>query len=212
MQTSRRAFVQCRSAGAHRRRAVPADRLRIADAVGRAAHHRGQYRRARPPGGLRRFVAAVPDHRRQAGAARDAGHRRPAGTAEQAPGQGDRGAAAARQDPERGAGPGAAVAARLLSARADEGHPEGTRRAGRRPARNRGTAQEDRRCRHARGREEGSSEGAFASVAHVSHGGRLLADPELHRVAGGAALGQELRLQDRHRQGQARFSTRTTTS
>ena len=68
----------------------------------------------------------------------------------------------AHQDPDRGAGPGAAVAARLLSARADEGHPEGAGRAGRGPARNRRAAQEDRRRRHARGREERGDEGAFA--------------------------------------------------
>ncbi len=38
-------------------------------------------------------------------------------------------------------------------------------------------------------------------VAHVSHGRRLLADAQLHRVACRAALGQELRRKDRYRQG-----------
>jgi ATP-dependent Lon protease len=56
-----------------------------------------------------------------------------AGAHQQAPGQGARSPAAAQQDPVRGAGPGAAVAARLLPARAAEGHPEGTRRPGRGP-------------------------------------------------------------------------------
>ena len=42
--------------------AVPADRLRVADAVRRAADHRHQHRRARPAGRLRRLVAAVPHH------------------------------------------------------------------------------------------------------------------------------------------------------
>ena len=43
--------------------------------------------------------------------------------------------AASHQDSERGAGPGSAIAARLLPAGADEGDPEGTGRAGRGPAR-----------------------------------------------------------------------------
>ena len=38
--------------------------------------------------------------------------------------------------------------------------------------------------------------------AHVSDGRRLLADAQLHRVAGGAAVGEELGLEDRHRQGE----------
>ena len=51
-----------------------------------------------------------------------------------------RGPAAAQQDPDRSAGPGAAIAARLLPARTAEGHPEGTRRDGRGPEGHRGAA------------------------------------------------------------------------
>ena len=58
--------VQRRSAGAQRDRAVPADRLRVADALRRTAHHRRQYRGPGPAGRLCRLIAAVPDHRRQA--------------------------------------------------------------------------------------------------------------------------------------------------
>ena len=52
------------------------------------------------------------------------------------------------------------------------------------------------------GREEGSAEGAGASGTHVADGGRLLADAQLHRVACRAAVGEELRREDRHRQGE----------
>ncbi len=65
---------------------------------------------------------------------------------------------------------------------------------------------------HARRRKEGGAEGAGAAAAHVAHGRRLLAHAQLHRVAGGAALGQEFGLEDRYRQGARRFSTRITTS
>src|SRR5208282_6758023 len=130
------------------------------------------------------LVAALSDDRRQAATAVLAGRERAAGAVEQAAGQGDRGAAVARQDPDLGTGPGAAVAARLLFAGATEGDPEGAGRAGRRPARHRGAAPEDRSRGHAGRGEEGGPEGAGAAVAHVSDGGRLRADTQLHRVAG----------------------------
>ncbi len=60
-----------RSAGAQRDRAVPADRLRVADALRRVADHCRQHRRAQPPGGLCGLLAALPDHRRQAATAGD---------------------------------------------------------------------------------------------------------------------------------------------
>ncbi len=70
----------------------------------------------------------VSDDDGQAGAAGDAGCFGAAGAHQQAPGEGAGGSAASEQDPERGARLGAAVAAGLLPARADEGDPE---RAGR---------------------------------------------------------------------------------
>ena len=48
--------------------------------------------------------------------------------------------------------------------------------------------------------------------AHVAHGRRLLAHPQLHRVAGGAAVGQELRAPRSTSARPRRFSTRITTS
>ncbi len=81
------------------------------------------------PGRLVDFIAsssAFAVDRRQAG---DAGDRRRPGTPrknQSAPGQGTRSPATAQQDPVGSAGSGAADAARVLLARADEGHPERT--------------------------------------------------------------------------------------
>ena len=61
-----------RSAAAQRADAVPADRRRLADLVGRAVHRRRQHRRCRPHGRLHRLVAAVALDPRQAGRAGDA--------------------------------------------------------------------------------------------------------------------------------------------
>ena len=47
---------------------------------------------------------------------------------------------------------------------------------------------EDRSRRHARGDQEGRSQGARPAGSDEPHGGGLLADPQLHRVAGRAAL------------------------
>ncbi len=44
-------------------RPVPADRLRVAYPLRRAAHHRGKHRRAQPTGRLCRLLAALPHYR-----------------------------------------------------------------------------------------------------------------------------------------------------
>ena len=167
------------------------------------------------PGRLVDFVASsLPSLStpRQAGDAGD--HRRPlaAGQDQPAPGQGAGGPAAAQQDPVRSAGPGAADAARVLPARADEGDPEGTGRAGRDHARRRGSEAEDRAGRHAGRGQEGSAEGAEPAAAHVAHGGRLLGDAQLHRVAGGAAVGQIQRRRKSISSRPRRSWTTTTTT
>ena len=61
-----REHVVSRGAGPQRCRPVPADRDRVGDALRRTAHHRRKYRGPQPPGRLRRLLAAVPYHRRQA--------------------------------------------------------------------------------------------------------------------------------------------------
>ena len=148
--------------------------------VGRTFDRGDEHRRTRPPGGLHRIVVAVAVHARQAGHAGDSRHPRAAGEDQPAPGQGTRSPATAQQDSERSAGPGAADAARVLPARADEGDPERTGRAGRRPARRRRPEEENRRSGHARRGEERSAQGTGAALAHVADGCRLFADPQLH--------------------------------
>src|SRR5665213_102698 len=108
---------------------------------------------------------------------------------------------ASQQNPERSAGLGAAVAARLLPARADEGHPEGARRPGRYAEGHRRPEGEDRSGRHDRGREEGRAKGAWAAEPDESRGGGLLPDAELCGVAGGAAVVQGLGRRGRYQEG-----------
>ena len=105
---------------------VPADRGRFADLVGRALDRRDEHRRAGPAGGFHRLLAAVAFDAGQAGHARNHRRSRSAGKDQSASGEGTGSPAAAQQDPVRSAGPGAADAARVLPARADEGHPERT--------------------------------------------------------------------------------------
>src|SRR6266849_3717334 len=145
------------------------------------------------PGGLYRLVAALTLDRRQAGDAGD--ERRPCTPRknQSASGQRTRSAATAEQDPVGSAGSRAADAARVLLARADEGDPKRTGRAGRGPARHRRAEAKDRIGGHARRSEERSAEGTGSAGAHVTDGGRLFCHPELHRVAGCAALGQDSR-------------------
>jgi Lon protease-like protein len=69
--------------------------------------------------------------------------------------------------------------------------PEGRRR----------TEGEDRGGGDAGRREEGFAEGAGAAGTDESGGGRLLADAKLRGVAGGAAVGEELRRRGGHQEG-----------
>ena len=71
---------------------------------------------------------------------------------------------------------------------------------------------EDRSRRHAGGREERSDQGAEPALADVSDGSRLLAHPQLHRVAGGAAVDQVFGRRSGHHARRRRSSTRTTTT
>ena len=71
---------------------------------------------------------------------------------------------------------------------------------------------EDRSRRHARGDQERSAERAEPPLAHVPDGGRLLADAQLHRVAGGAAVGRSPRAAKWTSSRRRRFSTRITTT
>ena len=60
-----------------------------------------------------------------------------------------------------------------------------------RAARRRRLEKEDRRSRHARRSEKGSAQGIGTAFTYVSDGSGLFADPELRRVAGRAALGED---------------------
>ena len=101
------------------------------------------------PSRLADFIAAsLPsaDHAPEAGDAGDARRARAPRPPQQDPGQGPRGAGGRQQDPEPGEDRAAEEPARVLPARADEGHPEGAGR-GRRPA-----ARVQRAAREDRGR------------------------------------------------------------
>src|SRR5208283_4407031 len=99
--------------------------------------------RAGAAGGFYRVVVAVAFDRRQAGYAGNDGRARAPGENQPAPGERTGSAATAQQDPVGSAGSRAADAARILSARADEGNSERTGRAGRRAARDRGSETKD---------------------------------------------------------------------
>ena len=65
--------------------------------------------------------------------------------------------------------------------------------------------------RHARRREEGGAEGAGPAGAHVADGCRLRPDPQLHRVAGGAAVAEVVGRAKWTSRRRRRSSTPTTT-
>ena len=115
----------------------------------------------------------------------------PPGAGEQTPGEGAGSTAAEDEDPDRGAGFGAAIAAGLLPARAVEGDPERTWGPGRYAEGYRRAEGEDRARGDAGGGAEGRAEGAGAAEPDESGGGGLLADAELCGVAGGASVGED---------------------
>ena len=94
-------------------------------------------------------------------------------------------------------------AARILPARADEGHPEGTGRAGRRrSAIPKSCARKSNRA----GMPDEVKKEALKELgppgAHVADGGGLRRDAELCGVAGGAAVGENFRRRSGHSEGQ----------
>ena len=129
-----------RSAAAERGEPVPADRGGVAQSLRRPLGHRRQHHRTRPPGRFRRRQPALP--RAPPSASSCWSSRRP-GAAQRNPPPPDARAGTAgtaRPHPVAGAGAAFAEPARVLPARAVEGHPEGTGRRRRRQPRYRGSA------------------------------------------------------------------------
>ena len=189
-----------RRAAAQRPRELPAGRAALARAVRRSDGARGEHHASGPARGLRRVepdarsrpptkqeLLETPDVRARMDAAQPHPH------------QGARGPRARLEDPVAGPVRGRQEPARVLPARADEGDPEGARR-GRRPGEgNRRAAREDRRGRHARGRQEGSAPRARSAVEDAGGRGRIHRRAHLHRLARRAALGEAHRRGHRSR-------------
>ena len=128
---------------------------------------------AGPPGRASRRRA--PPHHHRTDAARD-------------PGPGTR-----HQDPVRGARPHRGNPARVLPARATQGHPEGTRREGREDRPRRATAQRHRRRRHAREGQGRGRAGTDAPGGHADPVARLQRRPHVPGIPGRDAVVQEHR-------------------
>src|SRR2546425_7620242 len=113
-----------RSPGTERLNAFPAGDPALADSFGRPPDGRHEHRRSRPAGRLHLRQLAFPFEHRKAGAARKPRARIAPRAPEQPARPGSRSAPASLEDPVRCPGPGIAEPARVLPARADEGHPE----------------------------------------------------------------------------------------
>ena len=190
-------------ARAERAGPVPAGGGALPHPLGRAADAGRQHPGPGPPGRLRRRPACPSlSTRAEAGDAGDARRQGAPGAAQQGAGEGPGGAGGRQQDPEPGEDGAAEEPARVLPARADEGHPEGAGR-GRRPAaRADRAARQDRGGRHARGRQEGGAARAGPAGQDVARRGRVHRDPDLPGLADRAALEQAHRGGDRPVQGQ----------
>src|SRR5207247_1647857 len=112
---------------AARGRALPEDRVPLADAPRRARERRGRGRRAERARGPDRVIAADAVDGAQAGAARDDRRQTTARAARRRARQGGRGPGARLEDPVRRPVGDVEDATRVLPARADEGDPEGAR-------------------------------------------------------------------------------------
>ena len=131
---------------------LPAGRVAVAAALRRSADAGAEHHRARAAGRLHRVEPEHDHDRGEAGDARDARRAGADGEPEPRADQGARGPRAGVEDPVAGPVGGRQEPARLLPARAAEGHPARARR-GRRPGQgDRGAAREDRGRGHAGGR------------------------------------------------------------
>ena len=155
-----------------------------------------------PPGRLRRGQPALAEHDPEAGDAGDARGARAPGAAQQGAGEGPRGAGGRQQDPEPGEDRAAEEPARVLPARADEGHPEGARRRRRPAARVQRAARQDRSGGDAGGGEEGSRPGAGPALQDVTRRRRVHRGADVPGLAGRPSVEHADGGRDRPRQGQ----------
>ena len=155
-------------------------------------------------------VAARAQHLGEAGAARDRRRQGASAAAGRHAHQGDRGPRAGLEDPVAGGVRDGQGPARVLPARAAQGHPEGARPDRRPHAGARRAAREDRGGADDRGSEEGSAAGARPAGQDAARGRRVHGGADVSRLAHRAAVEQGDHGPARPRRGARPSSTRTT--